>query len=133
MCFWTSSSIPIPVSMILNSRTIGLFSTASETPPFLMREEVDSGDRPSRKKDELSSLLVLIGLESPSIGCSGDWERVSREDEDEEGEVDGGEVDGEDDKEGRDKVLWTTGRGKGGGLVWSQAFGSLLIETDKTT
>jgi hypothetical protein len=114
MCFCTSSSIPIPVSMILNSRTIGLFSTASE---FLVRGEVESGDRPSRKKEELSSLLVLIPPEVPSIGCSGVWKEVSREEEDEEGEVEEGEVEGgeeEDEDEGRDKVLWTM---EGGGLT----------------
>lgn len=57
MCFCTSSSIPIPVSMILNSRTIGLFSTGSFGAISAVLNLRDSEDA-SKKKDLFSSLLV---------------------------------------------------------------------------
>ncbi len=89
MCFCTSSLMPIPVSITLNSNTIGLFSSDGDV---AFKEDRDSGGeeeigvfsrRDSGKEKALKSFLVLKLLSSVE----------------EEGEV----IDARGEEEGEDK------------------------------
>lgn len=91
MCFWTSSVIPIPVSITLNSSTIGLFP--SEAAPTLEEERDNEGEeeeigvlsrRASGKEKALKSLLVLELLGSVEGGREGTGRRGEEEGEDDE-------------------------------------------------